>query len=158
MKPRATRSRGKPRRKPRKNDLPVGVLIPQPHGGAIRNGGTNKGGTGPPPSTVIERCRGSFYDRVHILEELADSVSILRSKCEKCGHVPKDEVTAQHVEPRDRIRAVDRLGFYGSLNASDVDADMVRSKLDRTITLIGELLQPADAQAVLIALRRVWAA
>lgn len=27
-------------------------LIPQPHGGALRNGGTNKGGTGRPPSEV----------------------------------------------------------------------------------------------------------
>ena len=40
----------KPQRaKPKTTDKStVGKLIPQPHGGALRNGGTNKGGTGRP--------------------------------------------------------------------------------------------------------------
>jgi hypothetical protein len=136
----------------------VGELVPQPHGGALRYGGTNKGGTGRPPSEVVERCRGSFYERIPILEEIADARVVLRAKCEKCGHEPKDEATPVHVENRDRIRAIDRLGFYGSLTVGDIDAAAVRAKLDRTITLIGELLSPADAQQVLMGLRRVWAA
>jgi hypothetical protein len=39
------------------NPLPVGALRPQPHGGALRNGGTNKGGTGRPPDEFKALCR-----------------------------------------------------------------------------------------------------
>lgn len=37
--------------------VPVGALINQPHGGAIRNGGTNKGGPGRPPDQWKRWCR-----------------------------------------------------------------------------------------------------
>lgn len=35
----------------------VGELVPQPHGGAIRRGGTNKGGSGRPPDAFRQLCR-----------------------------------------------------------------------------------------------------
>lgn len=35
----------------------VGELVPQPHGGALRRGGTNKGGSGRPPDAFREFCR-----------------------------------------------------------------------------------------------------
>lgn len=37
--------------------VPVGALVPQPHGGALRNGGTNKGGTGRPPDAWKAKMR-----------------------------------------------------------------------------------------------------
>ena len=38
-------------------EVPVGELVPQPHGGALRNGGTNKGGSGRPPDLFKRRLR-----------------------------------------------------------------------------------------------------
>ena len=41
----------------------TGSLVPQPHGGALRYGGTNKGGIGRPPAEVKSRSR-ILYERV----------------------------------------------------------------------------------------------
>lgn len=46
---------------------PLGELVPMPHGGALRNGGTNRGGSGRPPATIRARSR-AMYDLV--LDEL----------------------------------------------------------------------------------------
>src|SRR5690348_17498928 len=35
----------------------VGQLVPQPHGGALRHGGPNKGGTGRPPDAIRAAMR-----------------------------------------------------------------------------------------------------
>lgn len=43
-----------------KSTVPVGALIPQPHGGALRNGGPNKGGPGAPPQVIREKMRGTL--------------------------------------------------------------------------------------------------
>lgn len=37
--------------------MPVGALVPQPHGGALRNGGTNRGGSGRPPDKFRDSLR-----------------------------------------------------------------------------------------------------
>ena len=73
----------------------VGELVPQKHGGAIRKGakpGTNRGGTGRPPSLIRQRLRGSFDDRIRVLEEIADDPTVSAS---------------------DRMRAIDLLAKYG---------------------------------------------
>ena len=73
---------------------PQPELLPQRHGGALRSGGKpgNRGGTGRPPSVIRERCRGSFEDRIVVLEEIADDAK---------------------TSAGDRIRALDLLGKYG---------------------------------------------
>src|SRR5687768_5504396 len=70
-------------------------LIQRPDGrGALLSGGLvgNRGGLGRPSSEVRARCRGSFADRIHILESIADDVSIA---------------------PSDRIKALELLARYG---------------------------------------------
>lgn len=71
-----------------------GELVPQPHGGAIRHGSTegNTPGTGRPPSAIREQLRGSFSDRIKILEAIADD---------------------PEVSPSDRVKAIDMLAKYG---------------------------------------------
>ena len=44
----------------RLSDAPVGALVPMPHGGALRNGGTNRGGSGRPPNVIRARSRAMF--------------------------------------------------------------------------------------------------
>ncbi len=50
------------------------VLVPQRHGGALRRGGTNKGGTGRPPDAFREMCRrlGSRESTIEAVEEILD--------------------------------------------------------------------------------------
>src|SRR5438309_3227482 len=73
-------------------ELPA--LVPQAHGGAVYSGGVpgHRGGPGRPPSALRERLRGSFEDRVSVLEAIADD---------------------EEGDPQDRIRAVDVLAKYG---------------------------------------------
>ena len=73
-----------------------GTLVVPKHGrGMIRRGsrpGAVVPGIGRPPSAIRERLRGSFDERVAVLEDIADS---------------NWESTA------DRIRAIDLLAKYG---------------------------------------------
>jgi hypothetical protein len=57
---------------------------------------------GRPPSEVRERCKGSFWERIAVLESIADN--------------PK-------ATSADRIRAMDTLGKYGGLQRVDVTSD-----------------------------------
>src|SRR5438093_8534927 len=70
------------------------ALVDQQHGGAIYAGGVpgHRGGPGRPPSALRERLRGSFEDRVNVLEGIADN---------------------PEADPQDRIRALDVLAKYG---------------------------------------------
>ena len=84
-----------PRKKP--GEKP-GELVAQPHGGALRHGsqpGTNKGGTGRPPSAVRETLRMSFEQRIPILEAIVD--------CDEA----KDS---------DRIKAAEVMARYGGVD------------------------------------------
>ncbi len=69
-----------------------GGMRQQPHGGALRNGGTNKGGPGRPPNVIRQKLRGSFEERIKILEAIAD-----------------DKKSSQ----ADRMRALDLMAKYG---------------------------------------------
>ncbi len=64
-----TKGNGKPKKT---TEVTTGELVPQKHGGSLRNGGTNKGGPGRPPSKVRQRCRDSFEDRLPFLEGVVD--------------------------------------------------------------------------------------
>lgn len=112
------------------------TLVPQPKGGALLAGGKpgNAGGSGRPPSIVRDRARSSFYDRIPMLEKIADQPG---------------------VEPRDRIRAIDTLGKYG-LHTGRLDIEEVRTRLARTIAKIEELADPQTAARLLAALDQVW--
>lgn len=61
----------------------VGELVPQPHGGALRNGGTNKGGPGRTPNELRQLARQSMPRAIErateILEADSDSGAIIRA-------------------------------------------------------------------------------
>jgi hypothetical protein len=89
---------------------------PQPNGrGALNAGGTpgNRGGTGRPPSIIRERLRGSFEQRVKILESIADD----------------DEAP-----PSDRMKAIDILAKYG-LGTTSTETDTEGNDAPRQIVI-----------------------
>lgn len=81
-------------------------LVPQPHGGALKpgaGGGAKNGALGGrPPSAIRERCRGSFVERIPILEEIADDDSL---------------------RPNDRVKAIDVLAKYGGVDKLALTVD-----------------------------------
>ncbi len=97
----------KPRTKPR--EPLVGELVPQAHGGALRHGGTNKGGPGRPPSLIRSLFRDSFANRLWVLEDVADGEPMVRVR----DALGNETGATRSASPGDRIKAVDVLGKYG---------------------------------------------
>jgi hypothetical protein len=111
----------------------VGQLVPQPHGGALRNGGTNKGGPGRPASEVIARALGSFDERIPVLEEIADNAAAADA---------------------DRIRAVDKLAKYGLVDG--ISRADVRAALSDTVDAIRRVMGPDGVDELLAEIRGFW--
>ena len=112
--------------------------MPSHGNGKLRHGsrrGTNRGGTGRPPSAIRERLRGSFDERIETLEDIADSNA---------------ESTA------DRIRAVDLLAKYGLGTLKEISTEDVAGRLRDTIDIIRRRLPEAEANALLNEMRGVW--
>lgn len=116
-------------------ELPA--LVPQAHGGAVYSGGVprHRGGPGRPPSALRERLRGSFEDRVTVLEEIAD-----------------DEAA----DPQDRIRAVDTLAKYGIGTLREISVERVRDRLRDMLQVLREELPSEQAAHIINRLRAVW--
>jgi hypothetical protein len=116
-------------------ETPEVELVPQPHGGALRRGGTNRGGPGMPPSRIRQLAREMFVTRggVNMLGDMMQGVVELpiREVCPKCSYEPTHEERLQalkdRVKPSDRIRAADVLQKIGMSTA--VSVDDVRARL-----------------------------
>lgn len=133
---------------------------PQPHGGALLTGGVpgNKGGTGRPPSELRAQLRGSFAERVKVLEQFADGSMPLRERCPKCGHEePASLATALPVEPSDRLRALDMLAKYGLGTLKEISVENVRERVRSTLSVIQTHVSPEQYQTIVQALKPVWA-
>lgn len=132
-------------RKPKKGKpqttalTPVVDLVPQPHGGALAAGGTpgNAGGLGATPSAIRELCRGSFKERVPILERIADGV-LTQEIQTKLGPVL---VTPSFKE---RANAIDILGKYAGLEKITVESvpsapESLDAVKERALAMLGRL-------------------
>lgn len=134
----------KPRfaRSPRSGGAPklaakLPALTPQPHGGALYSGGVpgHIGAGGRPRSVLRQRLRGSFEERIPVLEGIADDPT---------------------ADCQDRIRAVDVLAKYGVGTVRELSVDEVRERLHTTVEIIRETLAPAVAESLLSRLKPVW--
>jgi len=106
---------------PKNNGGNNGGMVAQEHGGALKSGGTpgNKGGTGRPPSAIREHCRGSFAERVAILEDIADGKPLSMTKIDG-----DEEITIQvSAAIRERTQAIDMLGKYGGVDKLALTVD-----------------------------------
>jgi hypothetical protein len=113
---------------------PVGSLsIPGKNGGTLRNGGTNRGGYGQPPSEVRKLAREKFAKLVPKLDRLA---------------------RAKGTSDRDKIRAIDVLGKYGMSTAIAVED--VKTALREQTAEIREFLPRDQADALLARLKEIW--
>ena len=123
---------------PKKTPIPPGALVVPPHGNGRLRHGSRKGntpGTGRPSSAIRERLRGSFEERIEVLEEIADD--------------PRQT-------PADRTRAIDLLAKYGLGTLKEVSTEDVRDKLRETISLIRAELPRDHAENLLERMRTIW--
>lgn len=132
--------------------------IPQPHGGALNSGGTpgNAGGLGRPASDIKARLRGSFYDRIPLLEQIADACVPIREQCPQCKYLAPDEVLVVRTADADRLRALDMMAKYAG-DEDDVPASEVRKRLEQTIATIRATVEQSTANVLIAALGPVWA-
>lgn len=153
-------------------------LVPQVHGGAIRRGNPgnigNPNAPGRPPSVIREKLRGSFEERIPILEEIADGdpvehfeaafVNILpHVKCPKCESQmePSDPAALfmlsipakRSARPGDRIKAVDALAKYGLGEKTELSivSPEVTERLQETVNLVHQ-----RAPELLTELEAIW--
>jgi hypothetical protein len=102
-----------PQKTPRQAGSAVVPMRRTPNGGLLRSGGTNRGGTGRPPSVIREQLRGSVAERVKILEAIADDA---------------DAPFA------DRMKAIDILAKYG-LGTTSTETDTEGKDAPRQIII-----------------------
>lgn len=152
------------------------TLIPQPHGGALLNGGVpgHPGGGGRPPSVVRSIAREAWAERTPILTAIADGhpinkvkvplALILRhAKCSRCSKPlnAKDPDTAAFVtiegtisaSAGERVRAMSELSKVGLGPA--LSPDDVRERIKEMIQVIWSREQWTRADAI-NAIEGIW--
>jgi hypothetical protein len=119
---------------PTTDPLPTGAMIPQPHGGAIRNGGTNRGGHGRPASKVRAALLRAGAKRIPVLQAIAD------------------DPTQGAAE---RIRAVNVMLTHG-LDDKSLTLGSVQERILQTAELLRSTLPPELYEAIAPRLRAIW--
>ncbi len=109
--------------------VPVGALIPQEHGGALRYGGTNKGGTGRPPNALRGSMREILEKGLPHLEEFVTG--------EK-----------EDAKPSDQLKAMEIAGRFGLKEV--FDKGLIDELLDATEAAVG------DDPALIQRIRKAW--
>lgn len=123
---------GKARKKSAVAVIPV-EMIPQAHGGSLRRGGTNRGGSGRPPSAIREIALRGFEKALPILAKIAHNAN---------------------ANDTDKIRAIDVLGKYG-LDRHVSMADLLFA-LSEQSAIIWEYLPRELAEGLQERIKPVW--
>jgi microsomal dipeptidase-like Zn-dependent dipeptidase len=120
-------------------------LVKQEHGGALNTGGTpgNKGNPnsiGILPSAIREYCRGSFAQRVPILEAIADGEVMERILIDGAD---KEIEATRSAKVTDRIKAIETLAKYGGVDkiALTVDEQPEEEMTPERVAALFERLQ-----------------
>lgn len=142
-------------------------------------GGGVQPGSGRPPSVIREHLRGSFYDRVGIITDIADGKPMQHARlrmidilphivCTNCGEshqaAPKADTDALlefdamiSASPKDRLAALDLAAKYGLGTLKEVSIENVRERVAGTLEVIRSHIAPEVYQAMLPQLRAQWA-
>ena len=101
-----------------------GGMVVQPHGGALHPGGVvghvgNPNSPGLMPEHIRTHCRGSFAERIPILEAIADGEPLKFTK------IVGDETLTGHISAsiKERVSAIETLGKYGGVDKLALTAD-----------------------------------
>jgi hypothetical protein len=142
------------------------ALVPQPHGGALRRGGKpgNKGGR--PTAYIRRRLRGALYQRIHIIEGIADgTVEVtLHQTCEHCGKEPTrtgtewvaDVLKKVRAAVGDQLKAFDLMGKYGVGTLKAITDEDIRERLSQQLEIIRNSPHVTNAEALIKEIEPAW--
>lgn len=108
------------------------VLVAQPHGGALKRGGTHHR-PGRPPSAIRQAALSSLDKRLQVLATIADNAEARDA----------DRIAA--------VKALASIGFGAGMPMSEV-----RQKLEATIALIEQTLPEPQAISLIMDIKRIW--
>lgn len=155
----------------------VGALVPGPRGGKLRVGNPgNRGGLGATPSELRARLRGTFAERVEVLERIADGTPTVRTRvalkdllphvaCPNCGetglvarqgHESVEVEGLQSASNRDRLGALELAAKYGLGQLREVSTENVRERVKQTLEVIRQTCPEDLATRVILAMRPIW--
>lgn len=154
-------TRKKARKTAKKTTGKSTALIPQPHGGALRPGGTNVGGPGRPPSAIRAVLREAYNDRIPFLQALADGKPItLRVATTSKNSKGERTVTSKRrvFTPGvgERLAAMEQLARYGIGTTKEVSIEEVKAKVEAMLGVLKQRLDPALYQELLPELRQAF--
>lgn len=135
----------------------VGSLKPQPHGGAIRHGGTNKGGPGRPPSEFRRVARKLLHNR-NLLPRLADIAEAKIGEIKEIfvdGMVIKTYTETPIREQRGAIDTLLKIGV-GDGKEKMMPVSMVGAKLQATLAVLTANLSPEIAEDMINRIGPIW--
>ena len=124
-------------------------MVTQPHGGALRNGGTNRGGRGY-PDRIKKLAQQALLPRVRILAHFADGVAVQQQEDAEGNR----EFVLQSPTPRERIAAIEALHKIG--NGEQVSVSDVRRRMKAQLRAI-HTREMWDRDELLAVLDEVWA-
>ena len=116
-------------------------------------GGGRQPGAGRPPSILRDQLRGSFADRVAILEKVADGQVVAKMR----GADGKETTIEVSADVSDRLKAIDMLAKYGLGTVKEVSVENVRERVQKTLDVIRKHVSPDQMTAMTPELRQVWA-
>lgn len=128
---------------PSEATVPVGGLVKQPHGGAIRRGNPgNKGGPGIAPNALRRALRGSLARRIPTLRDIADG-------------------KGEGVKPADQLAAINLMARYGigtETTMTVISPDVVQ-RISGTIQAVMECPELSNdaKERLLERIESVWA-
>lgn len=136
-------------------ERPAGTAMrPQPHGGALKTGGPNRG-AGRPPSVLREMAREITAEALPQIRlvALGERITVTRKvKDDDEGDVYADFDVRPEI--RDRMEAFDRLASLGL--GEEIRAEDIGKRLEMQAAVICQTLGAEDAERVLAAIDAVW--
>ena len=128
-------------------------LVPQKHGGALKQGNPGNKGGGRPRSVIRGRLSGVLEEHgVGVLEEILTAPREVTVTCDECGHT-------QEVKPpssdADRLRGVDVAAKYSVGIVKEVSVEEVVDRVQATAAAIQELMGE-EAATMLPRLKEIW--
>lgn len=136
-------------RKPKGSVTAKPHLVPQPHGGALKSGGTpgNRGGT--LRAEVRRDALRLVAERLPLLAHAADGVAVEINSENGMMRVVSPS-------PRERTQALALLWHIADGSRNKITAHAVRKRLVAQVGAIREMLSPDLAEAVLSRLAEIW--
>lgn len=140
----------------------IETYVPDHGRGRLRRGNPGNSGGGRPPDELRQQLRGSFGERVRVLEDFADAKVIMPivERCPECGHEPEDQEERDPIEyvpkPEYILKAIDMMGKYGLGQAKDLSVEVIQGLLFEQIEAIHAEFEPDLANRILSVIEPIW--